>query len=102
MNRNQMWGLYLTAKGSCSRPSAMMGITDRWAAYMLDSAVVLLGTIIENASQEQINVGGETAPRWERRYTLRQLLTPGFVIGNSDGDELPLGEIDGLLYDEVP
>jgi len=40
-------------------------------------------------------------PRWERRYTLRQLLTPGFVIGNSDGDALPVDGVDGLIYDEA-
>lgn len=96
-----MWNLYLTSKGSHSRPSDLVGITDRWAAYQLDSAVVLLGTIIENAAQEQVNVGGETSPKWERKYTLRQLLTPGFIIGQQDeGDALPTGA-DGLIYDEV-
>lgn|GEM_PF-5304385 len=96
-----MWNLYLTAKGSHSRPSDLAGITDRWAAYQLDSAVVLLGTIIENAAQEQVNVGGETSPKWERKYTLRQLLTPGFIIGQQDeGDALPTSA-DGLIYDEV-
>ena len=96
-----MWSLYLTAKGSHSRPSDIVEISDRWAAYQLDSAVVLLGTILENASQEQVNVGGETSPKWERKYTMRQLLTPGFVIGQDDeGDALPTAA-DGLLYDEV-
>ena len=96
-----MWNLYLTSKGSHSRPSDLVGITDRWAAYQLDSAVVLLGTILENAAQEQVNVGGETSPKWERKYTMRQLLTPGFMIGQDEGDALPTGEVDGMLYDEV-
>lgn len=96
-----MWSLYLTAKGSHSRPSDLVGITDRWAAYQLDSAVVLLGTVIENAAQEQVNVGGDTSPKWERKYTMKQLLTPGFIIGQpDDGDALPTGA-DGLIYDEV-
>lgn len=95
-----MWNLYLTSKGSYGRPSKLMGITDRWAAYQLDSAVVFLGTIIENASQEQVNVGGDTSPRWERKYTMKQLLTPGFVIGQDEGDALPTG-VDGLVYDEI-
>ena len=79
-----------------------MTIADRWAALQFDSAVTTFGTIIENYAQEQINVGGESNPRWVAKYSLQQLLTPGFVLDsdNGDGDELPV-RVDGLLYDEV-
>lgn len=66
---------------------------------MLDSAVTTLGVTIENAAQEQVNVGGDQSPKWQAKYSLRDLLTPGFVIGE-DADELPVGA-EGLIYDEV-
>lgn len=75
-------------------------IFDPWAALQFDSAVVLLGTILENAAQEQVKTGTDSAPKWEHRYTLAQLLTPGFTLGPAQGDELPVGA-DGLIYDEV-
>jgi hypothetical protein len=77
-----------------------VGVADRWAALQFDSAVVALGTLIENAAQEQVNVGGETSPKWQAKYTLRQLLTPGFVIGQEEDDALVDG-VDGLVYDEI-
>lgn len=80
-----------------------MCLTDRWAAYQFDSAVVCFGGIIENYSQEQINVGGESSPKWVNKYELSQLLTDGFIIGGTGGGEdapLPVG-VDGLIVDEV-
>ena len=53
-----------------------MTIQDRWAALQFDQAVTTFGGIIENYSQEQINVGGDDAP-------------------------LPVGKVDGLIFDEV-
>lgn len=59
------------------------------------------GIALENALQELINIGDDDKPRWVAKYTLEQLLTPGFVLGGeSGGDELPL-KADGLIYDEV-
>jgi hypothetical protein len=82
-----------------------MTIADRWAALQFDQAVVAFGTVIENASGEQINVGGESQPRWVAKYTFEQLLTPGFVIGGTGGegsDDAPLPRgVDGLIVDEV-
>jgi len=82
-----------------------VGVSDRWAALQFDAAVTTLGVAIENASQEQVQVGPDNAPRWEKRYTMRQLLTPGFrlggLLGADEGDDLPLGAVDGLIYDEV-
>lgn len=80
-----------------------MTIADRWAAMQFDQAVTTFGLIIENTSQEQINVGGESNPKWVAKYTMEQLLSRGFVIGGTGGDSqgaLPIGA-DGLVYDEV-
>lgn len=79
-----------------------MCLKDRWASYQFDCAVVYFGTVIENKSQEQINVGGESSPKWVAKYELSQLLTDGFVIGDGagDGDALPM-HADGLIFDEV-
>ena len=76
-----------------------MCIADRWAALQLDSAVTTFGRIIENAAQEQIKTGSDDKPEWVYKYTLAQLLTPGFVIGD-EADALPIG-IDGIMFDEV-
>ena len=80
-----------------------MTIQDRWAALQFDQAVTTFGGIIENYSQEQINVGGESSPKWVNKYELSQLLTDGFVIGGTGGgdvDTLPT-KVDGLIFDEV-
>lgn len=77
-----------------------MTIADRWAALQFDQAVTTFGTIIEKYSQEQI----QTGDKWVNKYELSQLLTQGFVIGGTGGGEdapLPMGKIDGLLYDEI-
>lgn len=98
-----MWRLYTTAKATRGRPSDLVCVEDRWAAYQFDAAVSFFGVAVENAAQEQVNIGGEDTPKWTNRYTLAELLTPGFVIGDGGGDggdELPVGA-DGLIYDEV-
>lgn len=80
-----------------------MTIADRWAALQFDQAVTTFGLIIENASQEQINVGGESNPKWVAKYTMEQLLSKGFAIGGTGGgDDAPLPtKVDGLIYDEI-
>ena len=80
-----------------------MTIQDRWAALQFDQAVTTFGGIIENAAQEQINVGPEDKPRWVAKYEMSDLLTDGFVIGGTGGgdvDALPT-KVDGLIFDEV-
>lgn len=58
------------------RPSDIVGISDRWAAYQFDSAVCLVGTTIENALQETTKAGDKLVPR----YTLAQLLNTEFRL----------------------
>ena len=100
-----MWRLYLTAKATSQRPSQLVSIGDRWAALQLDNAVVMVGTAIENASQEQEKVGPEDKPRWETRYTMQQLLDPEFRLPlSNEDDEASLGELMGMAgayFDEV-
>lgn len=96
--------MYQTATKLGQRPSRLAeGITDAWAAYQFDCAVVYFGTVIENASQEQINVGDDSHPRYKRKYTLAQLLTEGFVLDtdSDEGDIDGLRGVDGAMFDEV-
>ena len=95
-----MWRLYQTSKATGSRPSELMCLTDRWAAIQFDQAVTTFGMIITNAAEEQI----QTGDKWVAKYDLADLLTPGFVIGGTGSGEdapLPVGKVDGLIFDEV-
>lgn len=58
----------------------MIGIDDPWAALQFDNAVTFVGTVIENAAQEQHNTGSEKAPKYEPRYDMHQLLDPDFRL----------------------
>lgn len=69
-----MWNLHALAGTTHQRPSDIICIEDRWAAYQFDSAVSLVGTTIENALQETREVGGKLNPR----YTLAQVLDADF------------------------
>ena len=79
-----------------------MCIRDRLAAYQFDSAVVLFGTIIENAAQELEKRGPEDKPRWENKYTMKQLLDQNFRLPVGDVEQgFDPADIDGMNYDEV-
>ena len=54
----------------------MLDLTDPWAAYQFDSAVIFFGDVIESAAQDREKVGDE----WQPKYTLPQLLTEGFTL----------------------
>lgn len=75
-----MWRLYLTAKGTGSRPSDLIGVADRWAALMFDNAVTMVGAAIENAAQEQEKVGQGKDATWRAKYSLAELLDPDFRL----------------------
>lgn len=75
-----MWSLYLTAKATATRPSDLLDIEERWAAYQLDTAVMTVGRVIENALAERENVGTEEKPDWQPKYTLGQILDDGFRL----------------------
>lgn len=96
-----MWRLYQTAQTFSQRPSQLAGIDDAWAAYQLDSAVAYFGMVITNASQEMVNVGDDTKPRYRAKYTLKELLTEGFVLADEGDDMGSLSSADGIIYDEV-
>ena len=71
-----MWNLYALATTTHQRPSDIIGIDDRWAAYQFDSAVCLVGTTMENAIQETVKSGDSIVPR----YTMAQLLDADFRL----------------------
>lgn len=71
-----MWNLHALATATHQRPSDIVGIDDRWAAYQFDAATCLVGTTVENALQETYETGGKLTPR----YTLTQLLDAGFRL----------------------
>ena len=73
-----MWKMYQTATMMSSRPSDLACITDRWAALQLDAAVTLVGRTIENALQEQHNVGSDKEPNHQPRWVLPQILEDDF------------------------
>lgn len=75
-----MWQLYQTAKVASSRPSDLLCIADRWAALQFDNAVTMVGLVLENASQEQHNVGSKKEPKYELKYTMHQLLSDSFRL----------------------
>jgi len=56
------------------------GAPDRWAALQFDNAVVMVGLVLENASQEQHNIGSKKEPKYELKYTMHQLLSDGFRL----------------------
>lgn len=80
-----MWDLYLLAKTTNSRPSDLVCIEDRWAAYQFDSAVTFVGLTIESALHETREVGVGQSKRVEPKYTIAQLLEPEFRLPRPGG-----------------
>jgi hypothetical protein len=71
---------------------------------MFDQAVVAFGVIVENACQEMVKVGTPTAPEWQPRYQLSDVLTPGFRLSDEQPRQLDparLKRMHGVVYDEV-
>lgn len=99
-----MWALYLKATKFSKAPSACFpGLTDEWAAYCFDNAVLYLGMTVENALHERDEVGTGNARRSMPRYTLKQLLDETFRLPRHDEEDSLEGfrGMDGAFYDEV-
>lgn len=97
-----MWQLYQKCKTLGQRPSDELDVTNNWAAYQFNSAVVWLGIAIENALQERDNIGTDDKPEWRERYTLEQILEPGFRLPLDAAEELELPPaVLGIVTDEV-
>jgi len=76
-----MWNLYATAKTAAVRASDLVCIADRWTAYQFDTAVSVIGTALENASQEMQEVGGLDGKKsFQPKYTMDMLLEPDFRL----------------------
>lgn len=88
------------------QPSKLVDyIKDKWAAYQFDNAVIWVGIVLENAVQEMVKLGSKDAPRWEPKYTMKQLLDDKFRLPSSDEktttDTDVLKGIHGITFDEV-
>lgn len=77
---------------------------------MLDNAVTLFGTLVENMLQERDEIGSGNAKQWVNRYSIRQLLDADFVFPkppddqrrNEEGWDLTgIAGVEGLAFDEV-
>lgn len=96
-----MWNLHTLAQTTHQRPSDIVGIDDRWAAYQFDSAVCLIGTTIGNALQETTKAGDKLTPR----YTLTQLLDADFRLPQPasarDALKAMATKVKGVRYHKV-
>lgn len=66
----------------------------------------MVGINIENASQEMIKLGPKNEPRWENKYTMKQLLDDKFRLPADDDNDAPadpnmLKGAHGIMFDEV-
>lgn len=98
-----MWNLWRKAKEFHSTPSRIFGERNPLAAWMLDNAVLAFGTIVENARQEQDEIGSGQGKKWVKRYTIGQLLDPKFKLPLPQDEEdsdfaMP---VEGIIFDEV-
>ncbi len=75
-----MWSLYLTAKTTSTRPSDLLDVSERWAAYQFDTAVTTVGRVIENAMAERVEVGIGDKKEWKPKYMLVQILDDDFRL----------------------
>lgn len=55
-----------------------MCLDDPLVAYLLDSAVVTFGRVIENHLEETVNRGSESHPKYEAKYKLTEILSKDF------------------------
>jgi len=101
----QVWRLYQTAKATSQRPSDLVGVSDRYAALQFDNAIMMVGSAIDNAAQETYKTGPDDRPRWERKYTMRQLLDNDFKLPLGDDEEEggydAMSEVDGIVTREI-
>lgn len=76
----------MLAKTTGQRPSDIISIdgvvehSADWFAYQFDKAVTLVGTVIENASQELVESGMGKSKRMVPKYSMEQLLDPDFHL----------------------
>src|SRR5687768_7191541 len=81
-NRREMWKIAQTAEQTFSRPSKLLNIQDKLAAYQLDAAVTTFYITIKNALQERIDVNFGDKKKSIAKYTLPQLLDERFQFGD--------------------
>lgn len=62
------------------RPSDIFSVEDEWFAYQFDRAVMLVGTVLENAAQELVESGIGKEKKMVPKYHMDQLLDPDFHL----------------------
>lgn len=74
-----MWRLWRTARTWRTRPSELIGLTDRWEAFEFDEAVALFGDHVEGrlARVEADAMRGKRDPEAAVRTELHRLLGTG-------------------------
>lgn len=75
-----MWSLWHRSKSLSCRPSQLLEVEDSLAAYSLDSATVVFGTIVENALSEREKTGSGKNEEWRAKYTLDEILDADFFL----------------------
>lgn len=99
-----LWRIYQIAKTTGSRPSSLLEIHDPWTAIQLDSAVCLVGSTIESALKETVEVETGDKKSFKQKYTLSQLIDPDFRFEDESrtilADEMFSG-VDGIMFDTV-
>jgi len=91
-----MWLLWRTSKETNSRPSDLLCVEDRLAAYQFDAAVVTFGTIMENLLGETVKVGLKGNERYESKYTLEEVLKPTFKVNEQKATSMEAPFASGL------
>lgn len=77
------------------RPSDLVCIADRWVALQFDNAVTFTGRAIESALLEREKKGSGKNIEYERKYSLSQLLRPGFRLPLA-GNDAPADADSGM------
>lgn len=93
------------ATKTATRPSQLVQIeNDPWLAYQFDNAVILIGSAIENASQETTKIGNDEHSELRLKYTMTQLLDPDFRLPTKQHErpiEADIKGVSGAVFDEV-
>jgi hypothetical protein len=93
----------LTSKEANQKPSDLLptAIPNPWHEYCFNNAILTFGRLVSNALQERIEIKDGDRTQYVEKYTIDQLLTPGFQLETTpQAPELP-GNIMGFDVEEI-